>query len=248
MRKSNIVYKAEELSAFYSRHRIGWEKLYPSEKCVFDKMGLDSSDRVLDLGCACGGLGVALAERFGIRDYVGVDINKQCIEHAPKVCPWGTFINDDFLNVFDNFPHSFDLGLSLSAADWNIQTEAMLSALFSRIRVGGRLVLSCRLASERIVGECLEVEQYVCFEESLVESATETAPYKVYSLPKILRILRAIGNVAEIAGYGYWGKVPPSVRGLPVDRVFYLVATVSKAESRVAAPRLSLDVCTDLLT
>ncbi len=68
MMKSGVdPYQAGAIGEFYSRYRVSWGQLYPSERAVFEAMQPGSATRVLDLGCGCGGLGLALSERFGVK-------------------------------------------------------------------------------------------------------------------------------------------------------------------------------------
>ena len=80
----NIHYSSPELSQFYAHRRTRWQDFYPSERWIFTRAAGEKKTlgRVLDAGCAVGGLRNALAERFNIHSYMGVDINPQCIAIA----------------------------------------------------------------------------------------------------------------------------------------------------------------------
>ena len=56
---------------------------------------INKDSKVLDLGCACGGLGLALKEKFQIKDYTGIEINYQAWKTAKILNPEGNFINID---------------------------------------------------------------------------------------------------------------------------------------------------------
>ncbi len=244
----NLHYTTAELAAYYSQHRIGWEGLYPSERVIFDRIAPSADARAIDLGCACGGLGVALRERFGITDYTGVDINEGCIAAAPSICPWGTFHAGDFLEVRPKLGEGYDLATSLSAADWNVCTGDLLRSLFGCLRPGGSLIVSVRLTNDPSVEDCLEVRQSVTFGDRATGEPVEYAPYKVYRLEAILDLLTGLGPVSLLDGYGYWGSVPASVEELPLERIFYLVITVRKApDDHREPPRLQLDIAADFL-
>ena len=75
----NILYTTEKISSYFSENRIRWEEFYPSERNLFESINISSSDEVLDIGCGCGGLGLALSEKFGISSYTGIDINSSAI-------------------------------------------------------------------------------------------------------------------------------------------------------------------------
>ena len=57
----NINYKTEEISNFFKKNRIKWNHLYLSEKKSINYIFNNSNIKtVLDVGCACGGLGSIL--------------------------------------------------------------------------------------------------------------------------------------------------------------------------------------------
>ena len=240
---SNIHYQTKELVKYFSNNRIGWNKLYPSERKVFEKCDLSYDSRVIDMGCACGGAGVALKEKFNIEKYVGVDINSDCIDHAPEICPWGQFFPGDFLRLYNSLDSDFDLGLSLSCADWNVQTEDLLSALFSRVRNGGELIFSCRLTNVDHENGVFEAEQKILFGGDN-EKAAEIAPYKVYNFSKMLDIISSIGFVQSIYGFGYSGVPPENVINLPLNKVYYVVFKLVKSLTgkHVDNMRLNFDI------
>jgi len=83
-KRENICYKTDGIRHFFDGHRDKWEDFYPSEQWAFEKLAGNSGDlgRILDVGCAMGGLGLALASKFNIKEYVGVDINQPAIDQA----------------------------------------------------------------------------------------------------------------------------------------------------------------------
>ena len=76
MIEKNIIYKTKELERYYSRNRIKWKEFYPSEKKIINLLNMKNK-KILDLGCACGGLGVVLKKKFKKINYTGVEINKR---------------------------------------------------------------------------------------------------------------------------------------------------------------------------
>ena len=244
----NYVYRTPELAKHYSHQRASWSDFYPSERAVIERLELGAGSRVIDMGCACGGLGVALRERFEVVDYWGVDINSECIERAPTVCPHGQFVAGDFLDITERLPRDFDLAASLGCADWNVQTEDLLRALFAHVKVGGHLLYSCRLSQDqpRSPGVTCAAQDIVFDEDVGASACPEEAPYKVYRLEQVLGLLLGLGPVREIIAHGYFGDVPKTVKGLPWKRVFYLVCAVERA-SEDGPPRLRLNVDPGLL-
>lgn len=66
---------------FFAERRGDLAELYPSERFFLDGC-LKDGMRVLDIGCAQGGLAAALAERLGRFEYTGVDVNADMVERA----------------------------------------------------------------------------------------------------------------------------------------------------------------------
>ena len=118
--QKNIVYKTDGIAKFFDGHRDKWEDFYLSEKWAFERIALSDGGfgRVLDAGCAVGGLGLTLSKRFQVDEYFGVDINQQAIELAQKRCdqyPMATcFECADILAMESLKNESFDNVFSLS--------------------------------------------------------------------------------------------------------------------------------------
>lgn len=227
MQTENIVYRSPQIANHYQNSRIRWDQFYPSERHVIEQINPTPDCRVIDMGCACGGLGLALHERFGITNYVGVDINQQAIEQARQMQPNAEFVCADFLTIADSYSESADLAFSLSCADWNVHTTPLLRALLNTVKVGGKMIFSCRLTNQPELPEPLQGRQAIVFDTD--SKPTEFAPYKVYSLSQIQRIFRQLGPLSEVYGYGYWGMIPSTVRDLQLDRAFYVVFALTKA-------------------
>lgn len=247
----NRSYQTEELVNFYSTHRRGWAGLYPSERHVIERMGITPEANVLDMGCACGGLGEALGERFGVTSYTGVEISNLCVAAARRFYPKHRFIAGDFLRVQDQLdPKGYDFAFSLGCADWNEQTSDLLKAVFSHVKPGGQLIFTCRLTNAAALPPIFEAEQHIAFSAASRPGAgTERAPYKMYKLPSALALITGCGPVESVYAYGYWGQVPATVIGSPVDRLHYAVFAIrKKAEDNASAPRITLDFALDFFS
>ena len=48
-------------------------------------MNINSDSRILDVGCACGGLGLILNKKYHSNNYVGLEINKQAFDYAKNL-------------------------------------------------------------------------------------------------------------------------------------------------------------------
>jgi len=236
---ANIHYTSEQLTGYYTSHRNNWADYYPSERAVFEEvmMSVGEADktRLLDVGCAAGGLGRALGERFQIGEYVGIDIHKRAIEVGKNI---GGFRFPALLLAGDVCelklePESFDLVVSLSCADWNVRTLDIIKTCWRYVRPGGYFVLSLRLTPKKSCCDFLNSYQYIHFSDTPPTNfdETEKAPYVVLNTSRALAILCSLcPKPASILVRGYWGKPSPSAV-TPYDRLVFAALAVSKPKS-----------------
>lgn len=230
----NLRYQTPKLAEFFLSHRRSWDQFYPSERWIFERiMESGGFGNVLDVGCAAGGLGMALAGRGALASYTGVDINEDAIARAPAhtILPVpARFISGDILDLGDLGRDGFDTVVSLSCADWNVETTRILERCWSLVVAGGRFVLSLRLSPERSLLDFRQSYQYLSFDET-PSGREERAPYVVFNSAHALEVLtRMSPQPAHILGYGYWGDVSASAR-TQVKRVVFAVFAVTKAKS-----------------
>jgi len=239
MSGENIEYKTKKIAEYFSINRVKWDQFYPSEKWIFERVaGPDGQmGSILDVGCAAGGLGLALGERFSLTEYVGVDINAPAIEHAgtkrPQYsCPCH-FICGDILTI-DSLPtDKYDKVFSLSCADWNIATEDIISECWKYVRVGGHFILTLRLTPQQSLLNFSESFQYIYFEERMPAKAVEVekAPYIVLNVHHALAILANLQPRPDhIMAYGYWGSPSPTAR-TKYDRLVFTALAVRKGNN-----------------
>ena len=143
----NISYRTDELARYFAHHRIAWEHFYESERVIIGQLNLDRDRAVLDIGCGCGGLGLTLRERFGVRNYTGVEINPQAAAVGRSLNPEARILSGDVLEVGagELRGSEFDVVFSLSCVDWNVCFDEMLVAAWSFVVPGGHLVATFRL-------------------------------------------------------------------------------------------------------
>lgn len=241
----NISYTTPAIEAFYRQHRVRWEQFYESERVVLEELNLGAASSVLDIGCGCGGLGLALNERFGVGDYTGVEINGQAAVTARGMNPRARFLCADILNVSPaELPEeSFDLVVSLSCIDWNVQFAAMLARAYGYVKPGGRLLASLRLTAGGSLLDIRTSYQYINFDG---ERSGEIAPYVVLNAAALLRELLALAP-ARIRAFGYWGA-PSASAVTPVTKVGFAVVAVQKPATPGANTRLDLQLPTELLS
>lgn len=228
----NIRYTAGDIEQFYREHRVTWEQFYESERVMFERLGLNAESTVLDLGCGCGGLGLALKERFGVTDYTGVEINEQATETGRVLYPEACMINADVLAIpADVLPHEqFDVVVSLSCIDWNLRFLDMLETAYSYVKPGGWFLSSFRLTTEATSNDIQQSWQYINFDG---KKEGEIAPYVVMNARELIELLRSLQH-DTIAAYGYWGN-PSTTAETPHEKICFTVAAVKKAADGVVS-------------
>lgn len=230
-RKSNIRFKTNGIAKYYSNYRDKWEDFYPSEQWAFQKIvdlsPTHSYGTILDVGCALGGLGLALQGKS--EEYVGVDINAQAIEFAKQVTSDrfhvpANFICEDIVQI-DWKGKQFDNVFSLSCADWNIDTSGIIKACWERVMERGSFCTSVRLTASDGINDIRRSYQSIVATD---EKATESANYVVFNWQELLKLFGALNpQPSHITGYGYYGK--PSATAVTIyDELVFAVFIVKK--------------------
>ena len=132
------------LSDHYSRNRIKWEHFYTSERIVISSQGYTSKS-VLDIGGACGGLGLVLKELYDVQNYVCIELDQLCCEVGKTLNSSTQFLCGDFLDLSKNElrEQKFDFVFALSSLDWNVNFFELLDSDWFHVNPGGaNLVLS----------------------------------------------------------------------------------------------------------
>jgi SAM-dependent methyltransferase len=242
--KSNIAYQTDQLARYFTSNRVTWEQFYESERAVIGQLRPDRHQRILDIGCGCGGLGLALRDRFGVEYYTGVEINPLAVEAGQTMNPAAEILCGDILDLSRGVLRgkSYDVVFSLSCVDWNVRFSDMLAAAWSLVAPGGSLVATFRLA----VGDgCDDMEksyQYINCDGRL---EGERAAYVVLNARALIRTLESF-NPASIHAVGYWGS-PSATAVTPFEKLCFAAFSIQKrADDDTAAPRLELDLPPDV--
>lgn len=227
----NIHYKTEQLVNYFSSRRRTWNEFYPSEQWVFKRIFSEMGNfgDILDVGCACGGLGNALAEYFpAANSYLGVDIHEGMIDWAKensKLTSPAQYIVGDITKV--NLSGSYDTVFSLSCADWNIETSQIIGACWDRVKPGGYFVMSLRVTNEGSINDIGKSYQYINFCND--KEPIEFANYVVFNFKDILNMIKNFKpSVQSIGAYGYWGKPSPTAV-TPFRELVFAVFYIKKA-------------------
>ena len=224
----NLHYETDKISNYFSENRISWDQFYPSERKLFESIKLSSKEEVLDIGCGCGGLGLALNEKFEIMSYTGIDINSSAIEAGRELSLSSNLIHGDILDVTDSSlrDQSFDLVCSLSCIDWNVQFAEMLSVSWGHVKPGGKFVATFRLCLGKGSHELKDSYQYINYDG---KKQGEIAAYVVLNFKNLMAELEQF-NPSEIIGTGYWGMPSPSAV-TPYDSLCFAAFSITKREN-----------------
>lgn len=225
----NIQYIGPEIEEYFSKNRISWDGFYPSERELIEKIWPKFSPHILDIGSACGGLGLALEERFGeIASYTGVEFNPQAVITANELNPAALFISGDFLEIEGSSLRNagYDLVFSLSCIDWQLNTRQLLARAWSTVAVGGQLILSLRLS---LLESCTNFENSYQFINNQGLQQGEKAPYVVLNVDDVRTLIQDLGADDVVHGSGYWG-IPSSTAVTPFEEICFVVIAITKSE------------------
>lgn len=247
----NIKYQTNEIAHFYTQHRNCWLDFYESERWIFERLvgETGSLGRVLDVGCAAGGLGRALAERFSMSQYVGVDINEPVIQAAKAG------VNDfpvsaafecaDIMETTALEGEEFDLVCSLGVADWNLDSQGIINACWNYVRPGGYLIISLRLSPCSGINDISQSYQFIHFGSTPLTGQEEKANYVIFNGIEALSLLGSLSPPpSHILGYGYWGT-PSSTAVTIYDKLVFTVFALHKNQADKS--QLEIHVPLDLL-
>jgi SAM-dependent methyltransferase len=238
----NIAYQSDRIAGYYAVNRRRWNEFYPSERWVFERIAAEHGaiGRVLDVGCAAGGLGEALAEHFGsVTAYTGIDINRQAIAAAEKasdrIAAPNEFIAADVCDCPALAGRRFDLVTALSVADWNVDAHGIVDACWERVAPGGTLVMSLRLTTDAGVCDVGRSFQFIWFDPTPIPAGAERAPYNVFNSAEAIAWLAGqVPRPEKLLVKGYWGT-PSATARTPYRKLIFAVVAMRKALTGTAA-------------
>ena len=120
--------------------------LAPVSQILIDRIAAKPGDRVLDVGCGCGGLSIALAGQVAPNGHVlGIDISAPMLERArsvaPATLPVEFVLADATVHPFT--AESFDLLVSRFGVMFFADPVASFAHMRRALRPGGRVVFAC---------------------------------------------------------------------------------------------------------
>lgn len=237
---ANIAYQTGNIAHYFAHNRIRWDQFYPSERAVIGELSPGATSRVLDIGCGCGGLGLALREEFGVRDYTGVEINPDAASAGQSLNPAARILQGDILDLREDAlrGESFDIVFSLSCVDWNVEFSAMIDAAWERVAPGGCFIATFRLTDGEGCRDMQRSYQYINYEG---RKEGELAAYVVLNAGELTRLFMDF-DPAEIRAFGYWGA-PSSTAITPYDRLCFVAGALRKRRVGDVDP---LSLCLDV--
>jgi len=242
-----IKYETSEIAEYFSKNRISFAELYDSEKAIFSGLDINKETTLLDGGCACGGLGLALNNEFGLLDYTGIDLNQLAIQMASSVYPDGRYICGDVKATCEHILKDieYDIVCSLSCIDWNDGFYETLPILWTKVKPGGSLVLTLRLTNFPTLNSLTHAYQYINYGGLL---SGEIAHYTVLNYNDALQQIMKL-QPSRVRLVGYWGK-PSATAVIPYSRLCFTALSIQKAtniiEDNICA--LTLDIPSSLFT
>ncbi len=120
--------------------------LAPVTQALIDRAMLQPGERIIDVGCGCGGTSISLAEKVAPSGFVlGVDISGPMLARAralaPKAAPVDFALADATVYPFD--PESFDLVTSRFGVMFFAEPVVSFANLRRALRPSGRMAFAC---------------------------------------------------------------------------------------------------------
>ncbi|WP_316193064.1 MULTISPECIES: class I SAM-dependent methyltransferase [unclassified Bradyrhizobium] len=171
--------------------------LAPVSQILIERIAAKPGDRILDIGCGCGGLSIALAGQVAPGGSVlGVDISAPMLERARAVAPAGLpaeFVLAD-ATVYPFAPASLDLLVSRFGVMFFADPVASFANIRRALKPGGRVVFACwrePKANPWMIAPLQAVYRHV---PKLPEMAPEDpGPFAFASEARVARILGEAG-------------------------------------------------------
>lgn len=200
MNDPGLVWNQSAAVEFFSRHRSSSEQLYRSERRLLPAL-LTLGLRVLDVGCAAGGLLAAMREYQPDIDYVGVDCSALMIEAARRRFPGACFEVADASHLpFDD--STFDLVICTGGTlVTNLTWREVLHECWRVTR--DRFLFDLRVATD---GETLEdmTQSWVRLAFHGDRAEAPVAPYVIVSVDTFREALASLRPVPRhVGGVGY---------------------------------------------
>lgn len=242
-----------KIKEYFSQNRIQWNQFYPSERAVIEKIWPASeSVTVLDIGCGCAGLFLALEEKFGneMIKYTGMEIDKEAVKYATDY--FGErirIVNTDFDAYERNNTDRYNVVFSLGCFDWNTNLKvnpldsfySMFRKSWQMVENGGFIIISLRLDIHQTLMDLSKSYQYINYNG---EKDGDIANYSVINIEDCATLFKQSG-LYSVTGNGYYGK-PGSTAVTPFEQVCFAVFALQKREGFFGTPQLDITFPEDI--
>jgi ubiquinone/menaquinone biosynthesis C-methylase UbiE len=120
--------------------------LAPISDILIDRARAKAGERIIDVGCGCGGTSIAFAQKVGAAGHVlGIDISAPMLAQARRVAPPGAPV--DFVladaTVYPFVAGSFDLLVSRFGVMFFAEPALSFANLRKALRPSGRVAFAC---------------------------------------------------------------------------------------------------------
>ena len=221
----NLSYQNKDISNYFSKNRIKFSDFYRSEKKIILKH-IKNNKNIFDIGCGCGGLGLALQEKFKNIHYEGIEMNKYAARYGIKNFAGKnlTIYNNDFLkfNVLKELKFkSYDYIFSLSCIDWQYNFHKSFIKAINLLNKSSKLIISLRLTKKSSINDINNSFQYINYSNL---KKGDRAPYVVLNALEFIDFIDAY-NIHINDLYGYYG-LPSKTAVTPFKKIFFVVAVL----------------------
>lgn len=198
-----------ELVAFYTKHRISPEELYPSEKRFLPWLARQASS-VLDIGCAAGGFSNIWRHYNKNLAYTGADVSAPVVEVARQMHPDLKFIHGNCIDGLPLTDRTAAVVSALGVLTWIPEYRPAIRELW---RLTDRyLFIDQRLVSrpeEASVGS-----QQLALTTGQPWDGKTVTPYVCVDWPHFAAFMLQL-RPRTILGFGYWGKPAKTAMDVP---------------------------------
>ena len=190
----SLPFNTNYFKDYYNNYRNKYEDLFSSEKYFFNQV-LESSENILDVGSASGGMYEIINDLYSHISYQGVDISSELIAEARKIYPEGIFsIIDGKTLPFSNdqFDSVISFGTTVHETNWK-------HLLLECFRVAkNKLLIDIRLTNNSTINS---------LKKGYVKDGSNIKyPYVVINFKEFLGFLKSLKNIEIVSIYGYFGN------------------------------------------
>lgn len=181
-----------------------WDQLFASERYFLKKICVPGM-RVLDVGCATGGLYHGLQEHYGEIDYVGVDISEPLIKRAKELAPDATFVLGDMFGEHREIQkNSFDLVVATGIFQHEPQYERLLGTMIEYAKEGGYVLFDVKLFHTH--------STIVDINRAYGDHGDHKVYYNIFNIKRFVQEFKNQNNIDKhVELYGYYAGVNDTV-------------------------------------